>query len=211
MKIALVGATGKIGRQIAQLAMARGHSVVALIREGAHIPEELRDIPRAIITLDNPRSIVPAIQKFNVLASAYGPDATSADILPEVTQTLIAAARQAHIRRLIVVGGAGSLEVAPGMQLIDTPDFPEAYKPLARAHREALKILTIASDLDWTFFAPASEIGPGEKLGHFRVQARHLLTDANGRSVIHYPDYAAAFVDEIEHPQFIRKVATAAY
>ncbi len=97
----------------------------------------------------------------------------------------------------MVVGGAGSLEVAPGVQLVDTPTFPEAYKPYALAHREAFNRLQVVDDLDWTFFSPA-EIGPGEERGHYRVQPRAFLADASGHSRISYADYGAAFVAELE-------------
>jgi uncharacterized protein len=112
---------------------------------------------------------------------------------------------------VIVVGGAGSLEVSPGMLLLDTAGFPEMYKPYVLAHREALAVLREAKDLDWTLFAPAAEIGPGEKKGRFRVGARSLIVDASGRSQISYSDYADAFVSEIEAGRYLKEIATAAY
>lgn len=123
----------------------------------------------------------------------------------------MAAARAAGIKRVIVVGGAGSLEVSPGVQLVDTPGFPGMYKPYALAHREALAVLWEAKDLDWTFFAPAAEIGPGEKKGNFRVGSRTLIADASGHSQISYGDYADAFVTEIETGRYLKEIATAAY
>jgi putative NADH-flavin reductase len=112
---------------------------------------------------------------------------------------------------VLVVGGAGSLEVAPGVQLVDTPTFPDAYKPVALAHRAALSIYEAATDLDWTFFAPAAEIGPGKKRGRYRTQATRFLADDHGKSEITYADYADAFVDEIEKSKYARQVATVAY
>jgi len=115
------------------------------------------------------------------------------------------------VPRFIMVGGAGSLEVAPGVQLVDTEGFPDAYKPVALAARETLKQLRAVDDLDWTFYSPAAEIGPGPQRGGFRTQAKNFLVGADGHSRISYPDYADAFINEIETPQYVRQIATVAY
>jgi uncharacterized protein len=111
----------------------------------------------------------------------------------------------------VVVGGAGSLEVAPGKQLVDTAGFPDAYKPIALAHREAFDYYRTVTDIDWTFFAPAAIIAPGERTGAFRTGAATLIADANGESRISAEDYAIAFVDELEQGRFVRQIATVAY
>jgi len=146
-----------------------------------------------------------------VLASAYGPQPGAESSLADVSDALIAAAREAGIPRVVVVGGAGSLQVAPGVQLVDVPDFPAAYKPVALAHRDALKRYQAADDLAWTFFSPAAEIGPGEARGQFRTQVGALLADADGKSAISYADYAEAFVAELEQARHPRQIITAAY
>ncbi|HTD03257.1 NAD(P)-dependent oxidoreductase, partial [Undibacterium sp.] len=105
----------------------------------------------------------------------------------------------------------GSLLVAPGLQLVDAPGFPDMYKPYAIAHRDALEIFRQAADIDWTFFAPAAEIGPGDKLGSFRVGTDNLIKDAAGHSKISYADYADAFVAELESAAHPKQVLTAAY
>lgn len=211
MKIALIAATGNIGRHIAREAVQRGHEVTAILRSAKALPEELHDIRTTVAQLDDHAALAAAIRGHDVLASAFGPGGENYHAIVDTASHLVAAARAAGIRRLIVVGGAGSLEVAPGLQLVDTPDFPAAYKPYALAHREALAVLRTATDLDWTFFAPAAEIGPGEKRGVFRTGEKTLIATADGRSAISYADYAAAFVGEIEQPSFIRQIATAAY
>lgn len=211
MHIALIGATGNIGRHIAQEALRRGHAVTALVRRAQPLPPELDGASIVIASLDDRAALAAAVRGHNVLASAYGPGAEAADTIPGVAQTLIEVARDAGVQRLLAVGGAGSLEVAPGVQLVDTPNFPDAYKPYALAHRAALQRFQAAADLDWTFYAPAAEIGPGAKRGGVRTQATALLSDAHGHSAISYADYASAFVDEIERPQYLRQVATAAY
>jgi putative NADH-flavin reductase len=211
MTIALIGATGNIGRHIAQQAIQRGHLVTAVVREEKPLPPELGGAQTVVASLENPAALAEAIRGHDVLASAYGPGNSSIDSIVDVAHALVTVARSAGIRRIVIVGGAGSLEIAPGVQLVDTPDFPAPYKPYALAHREALAVFKAADDLEWTFFSPAAEIGPGEKRGVFRTRARTLIVGANGHSEISYPDYADAFVSEIEQPQFIQQIATAAY
>jgi uncharacterized protein len=211
MKIALVGITGKIGSQIAREAKKRGHVVTGISRRAAPTSGELASFP--IITADifDQHALAAAAKGHEILASAFGPSPDAISTLPEVARALVAAARAAGIKRVIVVGGAGSLEVSPGVQLVDTPGFPDIYKPYALAHREALAVLREAKDLDWTFFAPAAEIGPGEKKGNFRVGSRTLIANASGHSQISYGDYADAFVTEIETGRYLKEIATAAY
>src|SRR5207253_1449644 len=112
------------------------------------------------------------------------------------------------VKRIVIVGGAGTLEIGNGKQLVDSPDFPEMYRPYALAHREALAVFKEADDLDWTFFAPAAEIGPGDKIGKFRVGVRKLISNDAGRSAISYGDYADAFVTEIEKGAHRKEVIT---
>jgi len=211
MKIALAAATAKIGRQIAAHAIARGHDVTAIVRRDTDLPPELDGARIVIAALDDADALVAAVRGHDVLASAYGPQPGAESSLADVRDALIAAAREAGIPRVVVVGGAGSLEVAPGMQLVDVPDFPAAYKPVALAHRDALKRYQAADDLAWTFFSPAAEIGPGEARGQFRTQVGALLADADGKSAISYADYAEAFVAELEQARHPRQIITAAY
>ena len=211
MKIALAAATGKIGRHIAAHAIARGHDVTAIVRRDTDLPPELDGARIVIAPLADHDALVAAVRGHDVLASAYGPQAGAESTLVDVSDALIAAAREAGVPRVVVVGGAGSLEVAPGVQLVDVPDFPAAYKPVALAHREALKRFQNAGDLAWTFFSPAAEIGPGEARGRFRTQAGALLADADGKSAISYADYADAFVTELEQARHPRQIITAAY
>lgn len=211
MKIALIGATGNIGQHIAMEALQRGHQITAIARREVKLEGALAGITVKSVDLLNINALAEALRGNDVLASAYGPAAGSVSNLLDVTKGLIGASRASGVKRLIAVGGAGSLEVAPGLQLVDAPTFPAAYKEIALAHREALGLLQAENDLDWTFFAPAAEIGPGEKRGQFRTVARQLISNAEGRSQISYADYAIAFVDEIENARFVREIATVAY
>jgi len=211
MKIALVAATGNIGRHIAARALQRGHQVTAIARSTRTLNPELAGAQLAVAALGDTTALAAAVKGHDVLASAFGPGAADAGEIVTATRHLIAAARAAGVKRLVVVGGAGSLEVAPGVQLVDAPTFPAAYKAYGLAHREALGLLRAATDLEWTFYAPAAEIGPGEAIGAFRTGTKTLIAGADGRSRISYPDYAQAFVDEIETPRFAKQVATVAY
>jgi uncharacterized protein len=115
------------------------------------------------------------------------------------------------IKWLLVVGGAGSLEVAPGVQLVDTPDFPEAYKPEALAGRDFLNVLRGEQELDWTFLSPSALFVPGERTGKFRLGTERLLVGSGGESRISMEDYAIALVDELETPRHSRQRFTVGY
>ena len=162
-----------------------------------------------------PETVISALNGVDVLVSSCSPpkdDPRQAiDSVRTLTEAVTAAGNAANRRiRLIMVGGAGSLEIAPGVQLVDTPNFPEAWKPIATAHRDALAALRTTS-IDWTYFSPAGFIQPGERTGKFRLGTEQLVTDSKGESKISAEDYAVALVNEIEKPQFIRKRFTAAY
>ena len=124
---------------------------------------------------------------------------------------MIGAVKWAGVKRLLVVGGAGSLEVAPGVQLVDTPDFPEAYKPEALAGRDFLNVLRDERELDWTFPSPSALFVPGERSGQFRLGTDGLLVGANGESKISMEDYPIALVDELENPRHSRQRFTVGY
>jgi len=211
LKIALFGATGMIGARIAAEAARRGHQVTALTRNPARVPADVANLTAAQADLLNTASVAAAARGHDVVASAYAPPHDEVGALASATRALVEGVRAAGLKRLVVVGGAGSLEVAPGKQLVDTEGFPDAYKAVALAHRDAFAYYRTLSDLDWTFFAPAALIAPGERTGTFRTGTETLLADASGNSRISAEDYAVAFVDELEQGRFIRKIATVAY
>lgn len=211
MKIALIGATGNIGKEIAREALRRGHHVTAVLRKPSSLQNDLPGIATAIADLFDAAALRDAVAGHDVVAGAYGPGAGDPAMLLQSTDALIAAAKTLSTRRLVVVGGAGSLEIAPGRQLVDSPDFPAAYKAVALAHREGLFRLKRATDVQWTFFAPAAMIGPGEKIGNHRVGRRSLIADASGNSRISYADYADAFVNELERNEHLQEIITVAY
>ncbi|WP_321953230.1 NAD(P)-dependent oxidoreductase [Paraburkholderia bannensis] len=210
LKIALFGATGMVGARIAAEAARRGHQVSALVRQ----PERVAagpNVTAAKVDLLDAAQVAAAVRGHDVVASAYAPPMSQLGDLQTASRALVDGTRAAGLKRLVVVGGAGSLEVAPGKQLVDTEGFPDAYKPIALAHRDAFAYYRTVADLDWTFFAPAALIAPGERTGAFRTGANTLIADANGDSRISAEDYAVAFVDELEQGHFIRQIATVAY
>lgn len=208
LNIALFGATGMIGSRIAAEAARRGHRVTALSRR----PGAAGDgITAKAADLFDPASVAAALPGHDVVASAYGPKQDDAANVVAAVKALVEGARRAGLKRVVVVGGAGSLEVAPGKQLVDTEGFPAEYKAVALAHRDALDYLKTVDDLDWTFFAPAALIAPGERTGTFRTGTGKLIVDANGDSRTSAEDYAVAFVDALEQRRFVREIATVAY
>jgi uncharacterized protein len=217
MKIILYGATGKAGSRILEELLERKHEVVAIVRH----PEKL--VPRPGLTihpgdLSKMEAIAKAINGAQAVVSAYGPPSDRPEEVVEVTQRLIAAIQQVsqqasspeHAPRLIVVGGAGSLEVAPGVTLVSAPDFPAQWKGIALAHQKVLDLLR-ASSIDWTYLSPSAFFEPGKRTGTFRLGQDTLLTAANGKSSISMEDYAIALVDELEQPQHRRQRFTVGY
>lgn len=212
MKIAVFAAGGRIGSRIVTEALNRGHDVTAVVRhpeDYAYIHNHLKvakgDLFRA-------QDVETGAFDQDVVISAYSPaKGIPVSTIAEVAVPLIKGVEQAQVQRLIIVGGAGSLYVEPGKQLVDMPFFPEEYKSTAEAHREALKLYMAEKGLNWTVISPAAEIEPGERTGIFRTGTNQLLKDGNGRSFITMEDYAVAVLDEIENPQHIKQQMTVAY
>lgn len=203
-KIALFGATGRIGSSILNEALARGHQVTAIVRDPAHPvpPRHLLECKPGDVL--KPESVALAVMGSDVVVSAYGPGAGDAEQIVTAAKALVEGVGAEQPMRLIAVNGAGSLEVSPGVQLMDTPDFPHAWKHLAEAHREALGLYR-AAPFDWTCISPAAEIEPGKRTGRYRTATDQLVVDGGGKSRISMEDFAVAVVDEIERPKFIRQ------
>jgi len=222
MKIVLFGATGMIGKRIAAEALQRGHDVTAVVRDPARAAEAgLPDLVPADskraghLSLKEgdilvPDSIARLVQGQDLVISAYGPRFGEEDEMLEATRSLIEGVKRGGVRRLISVGGAGGLEVAPGVRLMDTPEFPEEVRPLARAHEEALNLYR-ASDLEWTVLSPPALIEPGKRTGMFRLGLDRLVVDERDNSRITAEDYAAALLDEAEDPYYIGTRFTVGY
>ena len=203
MKVALIGASGNIGSQIAAEAASRGHQVTGIARN----PEKVQS-KSGITAIRGDLADTAALAK--ILA---GHDAVISSVRFRTfkPEQLLGAVRQSGVRRLIVVGGASTLEVRPGVELLDTPEFPAAAKEEATAGRDALNALRGESSLEWTFLSPSAIIGPGERTGKFRLGKDQLLVGDDGKSRISIPDYAIALVDELERPQHVRQRFTVGY
>jgi putative NADH-flavin reductase len=202
MKIALIGITGRVGSRLATELLSRGHSVTGI---ALHVPTEVRagiTILQADAT--NPDSLVPILTGHDAVISAARFVTSDADVL-------ITAVKTAGVKRLLVVGGAGSLEVAPGKALLDTDGFPEAFKAEAKAGARFLARLRSEAHLDWTFLSPSADFAPGERTGRFRLGSNQLLSDATGKSHISMEDFAIAMVDELEKPTHSRQRFTVGY
>ncbi|MCB8822609.1 NAD(P)-dependent oxidoreductase [Microvirga rosea] len=203
MKIAVLGATGMAGSRIVAEALRRGHEVTGIARNPEKLP------PQDRLTLRKGDALAAGLSDLlrghDVLVSAV-----HFSIVPP--EAVLEPARAAGVKRLVVVGGAGSLEVAPGVQLVDTPEFHEEWKPEALGGRAFLETLKKqAADLDWTFLSPSALFMPGERTGRFRRGTDQLLTDGAGKSHISAEDYAIALLDEIENPEHIRQRFTVGY
>lgn len=210
MKVVLYGATGMIGSRSLRELSSRGHEVIAIARESGKIPALPGVTARTGDILDT-EDVAANVKGSDAVICAYSPGVQSVEEkLHKAFGSLTEALDREKVKRLIVVGGAGSLEVAPGMQLVDAPNFPAEWKTIALAHRDAMQVLK-KSDLDWTSLSPAALIAPGERTGKFRLGKDNLITDSKGESRISAEDYAVALVDELEHPRHIRERFTVGY
>ena len=213
MKIALFGATGTIGARILKEATDRGHEVTAISRDPAKVTLSGAKVKKAGGDVLNAADVARAVAGHDVVVSAVGPKLPGGDpaMLVEAARALHQGLMQAKVKRLAIVGGAGSLEVAPGRMLMDSPEFPAAWRPLAAAHYEALKVYRSITDLDWSYLSPAGFIEPGMRTGKYRTGGEQLVVDASGKSYISAEDYAIAVLDELEHPSHIRQRFAVAY
>lgn len=212
MKIAIIGATGYVGSALLKEAAARGHHVTALVSSPDKVPamDKVVAVQVDVLAQDD---LLGKLQGHDAIISAFSGHA-QADVLGYYVsgiQSIIAASKGAQVSRLLVVGGAGGLEVAPGVQLIDTPEFPAQWKATAEGARQALKLLRSEQELDWTVLAPSAHLEPGERTGKFRIGKNDLLVDAASESHISLEDYAVAMIDELEQPAHARSRFTVGY
>ncbi|MFP3995362.1 NAD(P)-dependent oxidoreductase [Pseudomonas capeferrum] len=202
-KIAIIGATGRAGSQLLEEALRRGHSVVAIARDPSRLQGRDGVTVKALDVKDS-----VALQ-----AAVAGMDAvlSAAHFATLDAHAIIEPVKRAGVRRLLVVGGAGSLLLPSGHRVIDSPDFPEAYKAEASAGVRFLEVLRQEQNLDWTFLSPSAEFVEGERSGHYTLGKDHLLIGADGKSWITFADYAIAMLDELEKPAHSRARFTVGY
>ena len=201
-KIALIGASGNAGSRILKELSDRGHQVTAIARN----PEKIATLPNVVAK----KGDVFDQTGLSKLLAGHDAVISSVHFTASDPDTLIAAARASGVKRYLVVGGAGSLEVAPGKRLVDTPEFPAIYKAEALKGGDFLNTLRTVSDLDWTFLSPSALFIAGERTGTYRLGKDALLTNDKGSS-ISFEDYAIVMADEIENPKHIRQRFTVGY
>ncbi len=213
MNIALIGATGFVGSALLEELLSRGHSVHALQRDTAKLAARPGLEARAVDVLDD-HNLAAELEGVDAVVSAFNAGWANPNLHDDFlrgSDAIAAAARAAGVR-LIVVGGAGSLFIAPGQQLVDSPAFPAEWKSGALAAREALNRLRAdQSGLDWTFVSPAMHLVPGERTVQFRLGGEEPVFDAQGESRISVADLAVAIVNELETPAHRHARFTAGY
>ncbi|MGW6706241.1 NAD(P)-dependent oxidoreductase [Streptomyces sp. NPDC054956] len=233
MHIGVIGATGGIGSRVVTEALERGHHVTAFSRDAARIDEKRENVTWRSVDVLDADAIADALPGLDVLISGFQPGNAARDITDTVARsiadpTVYATAARALLKalesrpriRLIVIGGAGSLEIAPGVvradsdallhETLDAIGLPREYAAAVRGHRDALNVLRTSNRL-WTYFSPAEDIAPGERTGRFRIGGDQPVLDADGRSRISMEDAAVALVDEAELPRFVQRRFTIGY
>jgi putative NADH-flavin reductase len=203
MKIAIIGASGFVGTPLLEEALARGHQVTAVTRHPEKVPAN-KNMKAVKADVNNENELAHALEGVEAVISSV--HFSQSDI-----GKILGAVKKAHVPRLLVVGGAGSLQVANGMALYDTPEFPEAYKVEAKAGGKFLENLRKEKEVKWTFLSPSAEFTAQKRTGTFRLGDEKLLLDKNGRSHISVQDYAIAMINELEKPEHIQKRFTVGY
>lgn len=198
MNVVVYGATGNAGSEIVKELLARGHQVTGVARNPDKLPK-MEGLTGKVDDLSNVDAIAAILKGADAVVTAYQPPADNTDALVSVTEREVAAVKLAGGPRLLMVGGAGLLEVAPGVTLIQSGYLPAEYLPIATSHEKALGVLQ-ASEIDWTYLSPAAYFVSGERTGKFRLGTHNLVADEKGDSRISFADYAIALVDEIEKP-----------
>jgi putative NADH-flavin reductase len=209
MHIALYGATGQSGSRILTELLSRGHQVTAIARN----PSKLAPRPGLTVLegdVSSADAIASKIKGADAVVSAYAPPADDTDQLLPVTERFIEAVKKSGVPRLLIVGGAGSLEVAPGVTVIASGHLPAQWLPIAVSHEKILDMVR-KSDINWTYFSPAGFFVPGERTGKFRLGKDQLIANEQGDSRISLEDYAIALVDELESPKHERQRFTIGY
>jgi putative NADH-flavin reductase len=211
MKLLIFGASGLLGTRLVTEALDRGHEVTAIARDSARLDDRGGRVRTASADATDPGSVAAVAGGHDVAVSAVTQH-DAPEVLVAAARGLLEGLARAGVPRLISVGGAGSLEVAPGKRLVDTPDFHEEWKPEALAATAALDVFRQTdTPVEWSFVSPGALLAPGERTGRYRLGGDQLLVDADGRSHISMEDFAIAILDEVEDPKHPRQRFTAAY
>ncbi|MBK0403639.1 NAD(P)-dependent oxidoreductase [Adhaeribacter sp. BT258] len=217
MKVALIGASGFVGTAILNELLERGHQVTALTRDNANIKKQHENLQVVQANVVNETELAEKVKSHDAVISSFNAGWTNPNLYEDFlsgSKAIQQGVKKSGVKRLIVVGGGGSLYTAEGVQIVDTPEFPEQIKPGATAARDYLNEIKKETDLDWTFLSPALEMHQGTagvRKGTYRKGLENPVFDENGHSVASVEDTAVALVDELENPQHIRERFTVAY
>jgi uncharacterized protein len=212
MKLTVIGATGFVGPKVVNEALQRGHQVTAIARnidkietrEGlVAVSADVNDVPKLADILKGQDAVVSTFNAGWTNANLYNDFIKGSEAIQE-------AVKQSGVKRLLVVGGAGSLFIE-GNQLVDSPQFPAQFLAGATAARDYLNTIKIERALDWTFLSPAMNLYPGERTGVFRIGTDNPVFSADGKNDISVEDMAKAIVDELENNQFVQQRFTVGY
>lgn len=215
-KVAVIGAIGFVGSHVVKELANRGYAVEAIVRDASKV-EQNDSVKAKSIDVNNIDQLAEGLQGSDAVISTYNAGWTNPNLYNDFltgSENIEKAVEKAGVKRLIIVGGAGSLYTSDNIQIVDTPDFPEAYKPGATAARDYLNKIKENNNLDWTFFSPAIEMNQanvGTRTGKYRTSLETPVFDDNGRSILSVEDVAVALVDELEQNNHIRERFTAAY
>jgi putative NADH-flavin reductase len=216
MKVALIGASGFVGSKIMVELLNRGHEVTGLVRNPEKITLTNEHLTVKQVDVSDKGALAEALAGADAVISSFNPGWTNPNLYNdhlEGSKDIQEAVTASGVKRLIVIGGAGSLEI-DGQQLVDGPDFPANIKPGATAARDYYNLLKEEKELDWTFFSPAIEMHEGGvtgRIGKFRLGKDNPVFNEQGRSILSPEDVAVAVVDELEQNQHIKARFTAAY
>jgi uncharacterized protein len=216
MKVALIGASGFVGTAVLGELIRRGHQGTAIVRNPENVKkEENVTSVKADVLVAN--EVEKAVKGHDAVISTYNAGWSNPNLYNEFlkgSKAIQEGVKKSGVKRLIVSGGAGSLYISEGLQLVDTPQFPAAFKQGSLAARDYLNIIKNEQELDWTYLSPAIQMNPGtsgERKGHYRTGLDSPVFDENGKSVISVEDLAFAIVDELEKPKHIHQRFTVAY
>jgi putative NADH-flavin reductase len=213
MKIAIIGATGFVGSTILNELANRNHEITAIARN----PKDTANVNWVTADILNTSELATILKGNDIVISAYNAGWTNPNLYDDFiagSKSIQEAVKQSGVKRFIIIGGAGSLFVAPNLQAVDTPDFPKEYHAGASAARDYLNILKEEKDLDWAFFSPAFEMHPGITTGRttkYRLGLDNPVFDENQRSILSVEDLAVVIADEAEAPKHHQVRFTAAY
>ena len=214
MKVAIIGASGFVVTPLTREALSRGHQVTAIVRN----PEKIlvKDPHLSVVKGDvfQADQISALVKGHEAVISAYNAGWGNPNLYTDFltgSKDIQEATRKAGVKRFLVVGGAGSLEIAPGLQLVDTPEFPEAYKAGATAARDYFNFLKGEKELEWTFISPAILLQPGERTGKYRIGKNSPVFDEHHESKISVEDLAVAILDALDQHLHVRERFTIGY